>query len=70
VYPASALAAGKHGTVLLSVAVDADGHVSKVDVVESGGADLDEAAVSAVRQRVFRPAMRAGKPVATHWWGR
>ncbi|MGO8998239.1 MAG: TonB family protein, partial [Polyangiaceae bacterium] len=64
-YPASALPERKHADVVLSVTVDADGHVSKVEVDKSGGADLDEAATVAVRQWLFTPAMRNGKPVAS-----
>src|SRR5580700_4299102 len=33
VYPASALATRKHEDVVLNVTIDADGHVTKVDVV-------------------------------------
>jgi len=40
VYPASALASRKHGDVVLLLTVDQNGHVSKVDVASSGGADL------------------------------
>jgi TonB family protein len=65
IYPPSALAERKHEDVVLLVTVDADGHVSKVDVIESGGADLDEAAVVAARQWTFVPAQRNGKPVAS-----
>ncbi len=65
VYPPSALADRKHSDVVLAVTVDADGHVSKVDVVQSGGGDLDEAAVVAARQWTFVPAMRGGKAVAS-----
>jgi TonB family protein len=65
VYPASALAERKHADVVLTVTVDADGHVSKVDVAQSGGPDLDEAAVVAARQWTFVPAMRGDKPVAS-----
>ncbi|HKQ70018.1 MAG TPA: TonB family protein [Polyangiaceae bacterium] len=65
VYPSSALAGGKHGDVTLAVTVDADGHVSAVTVLQSGGADLDEAAVVAVRQWTFEPATRGDKPVAS-----
>jgi iron complex outermembrane receptor protein len=65
VYPPSALAERKHADVVLAVTVDADGHVSKVDVLESGGADLDEAAVVAARQWTFVPAMRGDKPIAS-----
>jgi TonB family protein len=65
IYPPSALTDRKHADVVLAVTVDADGHVSKVDVLQSGGADLDEAAVVAARQWTFVPAMRGGKPVAS-----
>ncbi len=65
VYPTSALADQKHADVVLALTVDVDGHVSKVDVLQSGGADLDEAAIIAARQWTFTPAMRGGKPVAS-----
>jgi TonB family protein len=65
VYPPSALAERKDVDVVLTVTVDADGHVSKVDVAQSGGADVDEAAIVAARQWTFVPAMRDGKPVAS-----
>jgi iron complex outermembrane recepter protein len=65
VYPPSALGERKHADVVLTVTVDADGHVSKVDVIESGGPDLDEAATVAAREWTFVPAMRDGKPVAS-----
>src|SRR5580704_17906265 len=64
VYPPSALAAREHADVSLAVTVDADGHVSKVEVTTSSGqADLDEAAVVAARQWTFTPAMRGDKPI-------
>src|SRR5437868_11973254 len=65
VYPASALAARKHGDVVLVLTIDANGHVSKVDVASSGGADLDEAAIVAAREWTFHPAMRGDTPVAS-----
>jgi iron complex outermembrane receptor protein len=65
VYPPSALSERKHGDVVLAVTVDIDGHVSKIDVLESGGADLDEAAIVATREWTFVPAMRDGKPLAS-----
>jgi iron complex outermembrane recepter protein len=64
-YPPSALAERRHADVLLVVTVDVNGHVSHVDVAESGGPDLDEAAIVAVRQWTFVPAKRAGVPVAS-----
>ncbi len=63
VYPPSALSDRKHADVVLALTVDVDGHVSKVDVLESGGADLDEAAVVAARQWTFVAATRNGKPI-------
>ena len=63
VYPPSALAERRHADVILTVTVDADGHVSKVDIASSGGDDLDEAAIVAVRQWTFVPAKRNGVPV-------
>ncbi len=65
VYPGAALKERKHADVILTLTVDTDGHVSKVDVAQSGGADLDEAATVAARQWIFTPAMRGGKPVAS-----
>lgn len=64
VYPESAHRANKHGDVVLAVTVDVHGHVAAVEVAESGGADLDQAAVVAARQWTFDPARRGGKPVA------
>jgi len=63
VYPESAVAERKHATVTLIVTIDAAGHVTDVEVAESGGADLDEAASVAARKWVFAPATRDGKPV-------
>jgi TonB family protein len=65
VYPTTALALREHADVLLAVTVDADGHVSKVDVLQSAAPDLDEAAIVAARQWRFNPALRNGKPVAS-----
>ncbi len=66
IYPASALALREHADVVLTVTVDADGHVSSVEVATSSGhADLDEAAVVAVRQWTFTPAMRGDRPIAS-----
>ncbi|HVW28798.1 MAG TPA: TonB family protein [Polyangiaceae bacterium] len=65
VYPESSLAARQHGDVVLALTVDVDGHVSKVDVMQSGGAAFDEAATIAARQWTFTPARRDGKPVAS-----
>jgi TonB family protein len=60
-YPAGAT---RHADVVLFVTVDTDGHVTDVEVHESGGKDLDDAAIAAVRQWTFAPATHGGKPVA------
>jgi len=62
-YPASAVAEGRHADVLLLVTIDTDGRVTKIEVKQSGGKELDEAAIVAARQWTFRPAMRDGRPV-------
>ena len=64
-YPATAVPTRDHVDVVLAVTVDPDGNVSRVDVLESGGAALDEAATTAVRQWTFRPATRDGAPIAS-----
>jgi TonB family protein len=61
-YP-EGLHGGVEGTVLVQALVGADGRV-KDTVVEKSIPVLDEAAVAAVRQWVFKPAMAGGKPVA------
>ncbi|NCT72273.1 MAG: energy transducer TonB [Xanthomonadaceae bacterium] len=65
-YPASMLRAGVGGTVVVLAEVDAQGNPVNVSVVErSGERELDRAAVSAVKQWRFEPAMRNGKAIAT-----
>jgi protein TonB len=64
-YPASARRLGIQGTSLLRVFVAADGKVGDVIVQESAGhADLDHAAVDAVRRWRFEPARRGTDAVA------
>lgn len=55
---------GLDATVLVQVLVCRDGRVHDVRVVRSVPM-LDEAAIAAVRQWVFRPARSNGKPIAT-----
>lgn len=63
-YPASAYRDRAEGTVLVGVLVGADGRPVEVDVVErSGNRELDRAAVDAVRQWTFDPAVRDGSRV-------
>lgn len=63
VYPQRALAERRAGTVTLRVTIESDGSVGDAAVAESAGDDLDQAALEAVRQWRFRPALRAGQAV-------
>jgi TonB family protein len=62
-YPDAARAAGAQGTVLVQALVLEDGTVGDWRVVQSVPG-LDEAAVAAVRQWRFKPALNKGVPVA------
>lgn len=50
--------------VVLAITVDDEGRVTMADVLESGGADFDAAAVDATRASTFEPATRDGVKVA------
>jgi protein TonB len=64
-YPLEALRQGLEGTVLLRVHVAADGRVAEVEILDSSGhLILDAAAVRAVTSWRFAPATRAGRPTA------
>jgi TonB family protein len=62
-YPAQARAERRSGTVTLLVTIETDGSVGDAAVELSAAADLDQAALAAVRQWRFRPALRAGSAV-------
>ncbi|WP_051412637.1 energy transducer TonB [Pseudoxanthomonas sp. J35] len=65
-YPRAALRAGQEGSVLLSISVDARGVPADVQVIQRSGdrsRDLDRAAIEAVRQWRFEPALHEGKAV-------
>lgn len=64
-YPEEAKAKRITGLVTLEVSVDEKGTVADVRVVKPLQADLDQAAIDAMRQWKFEPATRDGKPVAT-----
>ncbi|MBL8955937.1 MAG: TonB-dependent receptor [Myxococcaceae bacterium] len=64
VYPPQALEQRLEGTATLKVTIEADGRVGDIDVVESAGSLLDDAATKAMRQWRFQPATRGGEPTA------
>ena len=63
IYPPAALQARVGGIVLLRVLVSARGAVSRVEVARGVQADLDQAAIAAVRLWRFEPAQKAGAAV-------
>jgi protein TonB len=63
-YTAAAKAEGVEGKLKLKLVIGADGSVTDVEVVASVEAGLDAAAVAAVKQWRFKPALKCGKPVA------
>jgi len=63
-YPQDAFVKKIEGTVLIEALVDSQGRVSRARVIQSVPL-LDAAALQAVYQWVFQPAMKAGRPVAT-----
>lgn len=65
-YPAEAARVKAEGSVTVKVEVDANGIPTSVTLAKrSGERALDEAALEAVRQWRFQPAIRNGKPVAS-----
>ena len=65
-YPAAALRSGETGTVMVEVDVDSKGVPTDVSIENrSGNRELDRAALSAVKQWRFQPALRDGTQVAS-----
>lgn len=63
-YPREALRTREEGTVLLRVEVDAQGNAASVEIERSSRSrELDRAALDAVSQWTFRPAIQGGEPV-------
>lgn len=63
-YPQEAFVKKVEGTVVLEIVIDENGRVARARVVQSIPL-LDAAALETVRQWVFVPAYRKGKPVAS-----
>jgi TonB family protein len=65
VYPRAARVAKVSGTVYLDVIVRGDGTVGEITVVDSTrtGSGFEDAAIAAVKQWRYRPAMRGAQPV-------
>lgn len=63
VYPDDARRRGVDGTVMVQALVGTDGRVKDTKIVKSIP-ELDAAAIAAVRQWIFKPALSKGAPVA------
>lgn len=63
-YPEAERQARREGTVKLKLVVRSDGVPRDVTVSQSLGPDFDSAAMDAVKQWKFSPAIKDGKPVS------
>jgi protein TonB len=63
-YPQEAFVKKIEGVVLVQILIDGNGNVAEAHVLRSIPA-LDQAAINAVKQWKFAPAMKGGRPVAT-----
>lgn len=62
-YPARARAEGVNAEVTLILDIDEEGRVTAAEVSAGAGQGFDEAAVSAARRFLFKPARRGDRPV-------
>ena len=65
VYPAGVAHPAKEVTVVVRVTIGVDGSPTLPEIVESGGPAFDAAALVAIEQWKFRPALRDGAPVSS-----
>ncbi|MEO8585632.1 MAG: energy transducer TonB [Acidobacteriota bacterium] len=63
-FPPDAKREGRTGAVIFEVVVDASGAVTSVEIVRHADPDLEQAALTAVKQWRYEPATRNGAPVA------
>ena len=66
-YPPMALRRGMESDVMMKIIVDSEGHVTKAEILKSGGAGFDDEALKAVRQSRFEPAQLDGQAVAAEF---
>ena len=65
VYPETAKNAGITGKVLVKAIVDEKGDIINTEIVKGVNAELDKAAIEAIRKTKFKPGMLKGKTVKT-----
>lgn len=66
-YPAAMRSLGQDSVVKVEVLIDSKGQPRKVTILQSGGAEFDNAVISALMQSTFIPGNVEGKPVAVLW---
>jgi protein TonB len=54
------------GTVVLNIVVAADGHATRPSVRKSLDPELDQNAIAAVKEWLFKPGTKNGEPVAMY----
>lgn len=64
-YPDAALKDSAEGTVWTKVWIDESGNVAKAELQKSDAIIFNQAALDAVKQWTFKPAMKDGKAIAT-----
>jgi periplasmic protein TonB len=62
-YPSLARQSGKEAIVVLRVTIDEGGRPIAVEALKTAGPGFDEEAIRAVKDSLFHPAKREGKPV-------
>ena len=65
VYPPAERSAGTQASVLAEVTLNAQGEVTNVRIIKSGGARFDEAVKLALQKSHFSPAMIGERAVGT-----
>lgn len=65
IYPIMARRLGKEGRVILKLLIDRSGKLQKVEVVEFAGFGFTEAAIAAVKNSTYLPAIRNGEKITT-----
>jgi len=63
VYPEIAMIAGIDGKVYVLASIDENGYVTNAKIIKGIGAGCNEAALDAVKQTKFTPAMKDQKPI-------
>jgi len=66
-YPPMALGMGMESDVMMKIIVDGEGHVTKAEILKSGGAGFDDEALKAVRLSRFEPAQLDGQAVVAEF---